>query len=165
MEIQTFVSGYVDLVQSQDRGRGISFAADYLQPSVDLTALAMLGRREVIASLAANVNTPNTFTPLLTVPDREVWRVQALAGTWSTGIGVSLFNGSVALRVPSANTPLNVIKVTDDISLAASQTGVRVAVQLRDCWLPSGTLIGGFPVGAIANPQLQLTCWYDRLRV
>lgn len=161
MEIQTFIAGYVDMVQSQDRGLGISQASDYLQGQLDLTDQSMLTRRDhLVASGAVGA----AYQGFIAVPPGYIYRIQALGARWTTAAGVVLTQGIISILTPSPSNPGLAFPISDGVDLAASSVAVRTIPQ-RGLWLPPGTTIGVSAASIVGAPQCQLNLWADRLKV
>lgn len=149
MDILAYPAGYLDLVGAKSMGRGLSQAADFLQPVVVVNDELGLSRRLSIRQSTAN--TPAGLTSVYTVPQGKVDRILAGALLVTVGAATTVQGAYLALR--PANFAGNIVPITDSFDLIAATTQVRT-INFQDFLLGAGdeivvnlqTITGAVPV-------------------
>lgn len=94
MDVSALAKGYLSLINANNRGQGISQAADYLAPVVEVGAMLGLSQRR---QFSVPLNAPGAgilLVALFTVPANESWLMRAggitFQSTTSSAIGIGL---------------------------------------------------------------------------
>lgn len=101
-DVSAFARGYVDLIGSSDRGRGLGQAADFIQPTLDILNLLGANKRKllVLPSLA-DITVPGGQADM-TVPAGKVWRAHFFALSFIVQAAESITDFHLLLIPPEA---------------------------------------------------------------
>jgi len=166
MDVRAFAQGYLDLIQAQDRGRGVGQATDYLQPIVSLEDLLLIARGQLFAM--TDVAVLNTSTLITRVPQGELWRIKRGHIRWRAAAGGGITQGMVLISAQQPNWNNQRLAVSDPTSaLAATSIWQRFTLDgLLGVWLPPGTEILTFAVEVTGAGNLaDVALWYESLLV
>lgn len=83
IEIAAFVPGLLDIVQAQNRGKGLQELRAETQPCLELLRLVGLGRRKFISDNTATFNAGEFTLTGPEVPAGRIWRIVGVE--WSVG--------------------------------------------------------------------------------
>jgi hypothetical protein len=163
MDVAAFAKGYLSLIQSNDRGKGVTVAADFLQPTVDLTQMLGLNNRRIVETIAALTT---GFAVFFEVPQGEVWIVRGGGATVLVPIGEQIQGMTLIVQPPeSPNTQ------RFPASLSVSEPVDTVAKTTTVLWDPLGILLGpgtvcGMDITFAPVPlNINYSLYYDLLRV
>jgi len=142
-KLSGFPVGLLGLLDSQNLGETPRDLNEVIVPTVDLTEFYALPKGEPeIAIIAAPAN---GFNVGVTVPDREVWRINFGGAFAITDVGDS-FNFA-----PAVNFEAGVVPIGKMVAIAASQQRFSVASQLP-IFVPSGSVIGVYIAELVGVP-------------
>lgn len=159
MDVSAFAKGLLGLLNSKDRGRGLSTAAEFIQPMVEITPMLGANTRALIS---ATINPLLTgLTVVATVPAGEVWRVKAGGAHVQCGAGVTAGAFSIWIRPPEGSTTSFLASETRDVA-ANNQGGVPWV--FPDLILNPGTEIRLF-AAVVGAPVASFGIYYEPARV
>jgi len=165
VDVAAYAKGYLGLIQANNRGTGLSLAADYLQPVVEIRDMLSLAERQVIIysnlALPANAVSGDCFT----VPVGEAWIVR------SGGMILFAGAGNDITAHLTARMPRNIGGVEDAVVTRSGRcVGAGAATQrVAEPWafpgmiLASGKIIAFEGVTAAINAGIRVSLAYDRL--
>lgn len=161
MDVASFARGYLSLIGSQDRGRGVSQAADFLQPVVNLQDYLGCNFRSTDAGQIANyVNA----SALVTIPTGEVWDVKNVTARILTPPAGVVTQGRLGFQ--DGNFPGGELFVMGDAIDCPINTTSYLGFSPPFRWLaPAGTEFNLVCRAIDINVQVRISVLFDRLRV
>lgn len=174
MDVQAFIPGYVSLLQSSDRGRGLSQAADALSPVLEIGP-QLRSERQFLAGLSAAGLLGTLNFPSIIVPDGEIWHVLWVEATlavsasfdqnvvgWTVDLWPVCENSAAGVNPKVALTVARDV----DVSTLAAGTVVKISGPV-DVWCRPGSQLipGGVTAGTGPNVTSSVTALVERFRL
>lgn len=178
MDVLAHIPGYVSLLESKDRGRGLSQAADYLTPALEVGPQLRSARQHMERSSGGIDNNGAFVGTSITVPQGELWHVLGVQATITVGGAIDqwLIDWHVRMTPPASQSgsggdPCIQLIPSRSIDVANDQpagTFTRFHGGLVDIWAPAGSVIacaGATTGSAPAQFTSGLKVLAERLRV
>lgn len=162
MDVSSVARGYLSLINANNRGQGISLAADYITPVVDVTA--MLGANKRGFAFGVNTMVPGTSSyPLLTIPTGEVWIIRA-GGLSFVAAATSIANRVQGwMRPPGTQNQVEVPYTEASGSVTGPAGGTYMPWIYPGIVLEAGTEFHCTGFIQTANTSVTLGLMFDRL--
>lgn len=140
MDAAAFARGFLGLIGAKNAGRGLSQAAEFIQPTLDLVGL--LGANVRVANAISAPIVAAGFTPLITVPAQKIWVMRHLSAFILTDATGTTTNLCLAIAPPEMQLGGNSLPLS-----AASSQGISTDSTLQynsptGLVLTGGTILG-----------------------
>jgi len=100
MDVSAFARGFLDLIGANNRGNGLRLAADFIQPTLDVTELLLTQRREIVGIVDQAIATgTNDYGTTFVVPSGEMWRIRFLSQTLTAAPAADMVVTRNSLRI------------------------------------------------------------------
>lgn len=163
MDVSAVAKGYLSLINANNRGQGITQAADYITPVVDVSAMLGTSTRGLYATSAV-INVGGGSSIIGVVPDGQVWIVRA------GSLFIDPLATGVCNRVQGWCRPPGSVNTAEFCFTEPSSNMTGPAQHEYRPWLwPGLPLEGGTELYVngevtVANCNVGMTLLFDRLR-